>query len=212
MGEFEMLVLRIVLFSLLIVATPCYAKENTILVLGDSLSAAHGIELDHGWVSLLQNRLDQNYNEDRTWKIVNASVSGETTTGALARLPDLLEQHQPDLCILELGANNGLRGQSVSLMEENLNDMVEQCKNYGTTLLLGIRLPPNYGKKYTEAFHRIYTLVAEKNKIPVVPFILEGIALREGYMQADGLHPSKEAQATILENIWPTLSNLLNSL
>jgi len=176
------------------------------------LSAAYGIELEQGWASLLQNRLDQYYNEDKTWNIVNASVTGETTTGGLTRLPDLLDQHQPDLCILELGANDGLRGQSVSLMQEHLNEMVEQCKEYGTTLLLGIRLPPNYGKKYTEDFHRSYIIIAEKNNIPVIPFLLDGIALQEEYMQADGLHPTAAAQSIILENIWPTLCDMLNSL
>lgn len=211
-GEFEMLFLRIVLFLSLIIATPCFGKGNTILVLGDSLSAAHGIELEQGWVSLLQNRLDQNHSDNTAWIVVNASVSGETTAGALARLPDLLDKHQPNLCIIELGANNGLRGQSVSLMQEHLNEMVEQCKEYGTTLLLGIRLPPNYGKKYTEEFHHIYNFVAEKNNIPVVPFILDGIALQEKYMQTDGLHPTAAAQSIILENIWPTLCNMLNSL
>lgn len=210
-GRFEMLILRIMLFSFLIMAAPGYAKENTILVLGDSLSAAHGIELEQGWVSLLQNRLDQNYNEDAAWKVVNASVSGETTAGALARLPDLLDQHQPDLCVLELGANNGLRGQSVSLMQEHLNAMIQQCKEHGAVLLLGIKLPPNYGKKYTEEFHRSYVSLAKKNNIPIVPFILDGIALEEKYMQTDGLHPNAEAQLLILENMWPTLCNMLPS-
>lgn len=180
--------------------------------MGDSLSAAHGIELEQGWVSLLQNRLDQNHSDNTAWIVVNASVSGETTAGALARLPDLLDKHQPNLCIIELGANNGLRGQSVSLMQEHLNKMVEQCKEYGTTLLLGIRLPPNYGKKYTEEFHHSYNVVAQKNNIPVVPFILDGIALQEKHMQTDGLHPTAAAQSIILENIWPTLRNMLNSL
>ena len=180
--------------------------------MGDSLSAAHGFELEDGWVNLLQNRLNENYSEDITWSIVNASVSGETTAGALARLPGLLKQHQPKLCILELGANNGLRGQPVSLMQEHLNIMIEQCNEYGDILLLGIKLPPNYGKKYSEKFYHSYTLIAEKNKIAFVPFMLEGIALHKEFMQADGLHPTASAQPMILENIWPTLSTLLDSL
>ena len=180
--------------------------------MGDSLSAAYGIELEQGWVKLLHNKLEQLQNDDNPWHVINASVSGETTAGALARLPDLLDEYKPDLCILELGANDGLRGQPVKNMREHLNEMIALCKNYGKVLLLGIRLPPNYGKKYTEAFDQSFAQVAKQNNIPHVPFILDGIALHEQYMQLDGLHPTSEAQDIILENVWPTLNTMLESL
>jgi len=188
-----------------------HARDNTILVLGDSLSAAYGIEIEHGWVSLLHDRLD-NYSEDKQWNVVNASVTGETTAGGLARLPDLIEKYHPVLCIIELGANNGLRGQSTSLMQDNLEQMVKQCGSSGTSVLLGIRLPPNYGEKYTQAFHQTYIEVASKYDIPLVPFLLEGIALNDEYLQADRLHPTADAQTFILENVWPTFCKTLKSL
>ena len=175
------------------------------------MSAAYGIEIKHGWVNLLQNKLEQNNNGTVQWNVVNASISGETTSGGLARLPNLLKKHQPDICILGLGANNGLRGQSLPIMEEELNKMINQCKEYGSILLLGIKLPPNYGKKYSNEFHNIYIRIADKNKIPYVPFILDGVATNENFMQKDGLHPNLYAQPIILENIWPALSKLIES-
>jgi acyl-CoA thioesterase-1 len=186
------------------------ARENTILVLGDSLSAAYGIEIEHGWVNLLRNRIDH-YSEDKQWKVVNASVSGETTSGGLARLPHLLTKYQPVLCIIELGANNGLRGQHTTLMQNELEQMIKQCAVTGTSVLLGIKLPPNYGEKYTQAFHQVYFDLANDCDIPLVPFLLEGIALNDKYLQADRLHPTAEAQAIILENVWPVLDKWLNS-
>ena len=180
--------------------------------MGDSLSAAYGIELEQGWVNLLQNKLEQLQNIDNTWHVINASVSGETTAGALARLPDLLDEYKPELCILELGANDGLRGQPVSTMREHLGKMIALCKSSGNVLLLGIRLPPNYGKKYTDEFGQSFAQVAEQNNIPLVPFILDGIALHEQYMQLDGLHPNAAAQEIILNNVWPTLHSMLESL
>lgn len=209
--ELEMIFLRIVVISFLTAFNLCHAKDNTILVLGDSLSAAYGIEIERGWVNLLRDRLD-NYSEDQQWNVVNASVSGETTAGGLARLPDLIAQYQPVLCIIELGANNGLRGQSTSLMQSNLDQMVKHCDAPGTSLLIGIKLPPNYGEKYTQAFHQIYLDVANENKIPLVAFLLEGIALQDEYLQADRLHPTVEAQPLILDNVWPTLCEVLESL
>ncbi len=207
--------LRIVIITFLAIFLTtfnlCHAKDNTILVLGDSLSAAYGIQIDHGWVNLLRNRLD-NYSEDRQWNVVNASVSGETTSGGLARLPNLIEKYHPVLCIIELGANDGLRGQSTSLMQENLEQMVKQCNSTGTSVLLGIKLPPNYGEKYTQAFHQVYSDLAKQCDIPLVPFLLEGIALKDEYLQADRLHPTTEAQPIILDNVWPTLENLLDSI
>ncbi|QMU61104.1 MAG: arylesterase [Gammaproteobacteria bacterium] len=211
--------LRIVIITFLITLLAafnlCHAhdhvRDNTILVLGDSLSAAYGIEIEHGWVNLLRNRLD-NYSEDGQWNVVNASVSGETTAGGLARLPKLIEKYNPALCIIELGANNGLRGQSTSLMRQNLEQMVKQCSVSGTSLLLGIKLPPNYGERYTQAFHQVYSDVASECDISLVPFFLDGIALKDEFLQADRLHPTADAQPVILENVWPILSKALGSL
>lgn len=210
--ELEMFTLRVILFISLILTAPCHAGQKTMLVLGDSLSAAYGIDAKQGWVSLLQTRLDQKYNGNVKWEVVNASVSGETTAGGLARLPGLLEKHKPVLCIIELGANNGLRGQSITLMRDQLTSMVELCEQLGTSLLLGIKLPPNYGNKYSEEFHNIFNMVANDNNIAYIPFILDGVALSNHLMQTDGLHPNEKAQAIILENIWPTLDKLLQRL
>lgn len=207
-----MLYSRFIFLSFIMLVLPCTVKANTILVMGDSLSAAYGIDLDQGWVNLMNNKLDQIQNDDTVWNVVNASVSGETTAGALARLPDLLKKHQPALCIIELGANDGLRGQSVSQMREHLNQMITQCRVYGEVLLLGMKLPPNYGLKYTASFNQSYTDIAEKNDIPLVPFMLEGIAVDENYFQADQFHPTAKAQSIILANIWPTLLTVLKSL
>ena len=172
--------------------------------MGDSLSAAHNIDIKAGWVSLLRERLDGS-----EWEVVNASISGETTAGGRARLPTLLEKHQPDLCIIELGANDGLRGQSIKKMRNNLDKMISQCKEYGQVLLLGIWLPPNYGKQYTQAFRAAYPHLAKKHQVPFIPFFLEGVANNLEYMQEDGLHPNELGQPVILENIWPELKKLL---
>lgn len=184
-------------------------QENTIIILGDSLSAAYGIQRDQGWVNLLRNRLNNN---DPRWNVINASISGDTTSGGVARLGRLLNQYQPVLCIIALGANDGLRGQSLALMQDNLNKMVKQCNKTGTSLLLGIKLPPNYGEKYTEAFHQVFFDVAESSNISYVPFMLKGIALEEEYFQADRLHPTAEAQPKILDNIWEKLQTILAML
>ncbi|MDW3094654.1 MAG: arylesterase [Gammaproteobacteria bacterium] len=183
--------------------------ENTIIILGDSLSAAYGIEIEQGWVNLLRTRLN---NDNSMWNVINASISGDTTSGGLARLERLIRQHQPVLCIIALGANDGLRGQSLTLMKNNLDKMVTKCSTTGTSLLLGIKLPPNYGEKYTQAFHQVFSDVAENSNILYVPFMLEGIALQEKYFQADGLHPTAEAQPKILENIWDKLQTVLTML
>lgn len=188
-----------------------HAQEKTILVLGDSLSAAHNMEIEQGWVYLLQNRL-QNYSEEHSWNVVNASVSGETTAGGLARLPELIQDHQPVICIIELGANNGLHGKPLDIMHAQLSKMVELCNQRANTLLLGIKLPPNYGKKYTETFHQSYLDIAAKYKATLIPFFLDGIALNDKYLQRDRLHPNIKAQPLILENVWSKLIVLLNSI
>lgn len=178
--------------------------------MGDSLSAAYGIELEQGWVNLLQNKLKQTQSEAQSWRVINASVSGETTTGALARLPDLLDKHKPQLCIIELGANDGLRGLPLDTMQNNLNKMINQCSRFGRVLLLGMQLPPNYGKGYTTAFKQSFANVAKNNAIALVPFLLDGFATDRNYFQADGFHPTADAQEKILANVWPSFSRLLD--
>ncbi len=177
--------------------------------MGDSLSAAYGIELEQGWVNLLQNKLNQTQADETLWHVVNASVSGETTAGALVRLPALLDKHKPQLCIIELGANDGLRGLPLDDMQENLHKMIDQCSEYGQILLLGMRLPPNYGKHYTEAFEQSYAHLVKNNHITFVPFLLEGFAIDKKYFQADGFHPTAEAQEKILANVWPAFFSII---
>lgn len=186
-------------------------NENTIIVVGDSLSAAYGIELEKGWVNLLHYRL-KDFDSDSKWNVINASISGDTTAGGLERLPKLINDHQPVLCIIALGANDGLRGQSLSLMHNNLEQMVNKCSQIGTSLLIGMMLPPNYGAKYTRAFHQVYTDIAEHKNIDYLPFMLEGIALQDELFQADRFHPTAEAQPIILENIWAKLREMLTDI
>lgn len=183
-------------------------NDHHILVVGDSLSAEYGIETGKGWVNLLNNRL-QKQNTSSNWVIVNASISGDTTAGGMQRLPKLIQNYQPVLCIIALGANDGLRGLPLDVMQNNLDNMVKQCQASGTPLLVGMHLPPNYGSAYTNAFHQVYANVASNNAISYVPFMLDGIALEERFFQADRLHPTAEAQAIILDNIWTKLENIL---
>ncbi|MGD8558330.1 MAG: arylesterase [Gammaproteobacteria bacterium] len=179
-----------------------------ILVLGDSLSAAFGIDQSNGWVSLLRQRL---MNHDNQYQLINASISGETTQGGLQRLPGLLSKYQPALVILELGGNDGLRGLDIEMIKSNLQSMISQSqKANANVLLLGIHLPPNYGPDYTKRFAQTYIDLAQHNKIPVVPFLLKGIAKRENLMQQDDIHPTAEAQSIILDNVWPKLKPMLN--
>ncbi|MDQ2077311.1 arylesterase [Marinimicrobium sp. ABcell2] len=194
----------------LVLAFNTWASENdrpVILVMGDSLSAGYGIDLDEGWVSLLQARLDDhNYRH----RVVNASVSGETTTGGLARLPTLLERHQPSLVILELGGNDGLRGHPISALRNNLNEMIKLSQDAGAqVLLVGMQIPPSYGRRYADQFAEVYPALAEQHEIPLVGFLLEGVATDLNLMQRDGIHPKAEAQPRILENVWPDLLPLL---
>jgi acyl-CoA thioesterase I len=183
------------------------AHARTIVVLGDSLSAAYGIELRRGWVALLQQRLDQ---EKLPYKVINASVSGDTTAGGLARLPKLLAQHKPDIVIVELGGNDGLRGQSPEQAKKNLEAIASRATAAGAkVLLLGIRLPPNYGTQYNERFQRIYTDVAAARKLPLVPVLFEGLTADATNIQSDGIHPTAAAQPRILENVWSGLRALL---
>ncbi|MEY3466026.1 MAG: hypothetical protein RL603_1625 [Pseudomonadota bacterium] len=182
-------------------------EAPVILVLGDSISAAYGLSSAEGWVTLLQNRLRaQGYGH----RVVNASVSGETTTGGLTRLPRALALHRPAIVVLELGGNDGLRGLPLETSRANLARMIELARAAGAqVLLLGMKMPPNYGPKYTTGFETIYATLAKQNRLPFVPFFLEKIALAPGMLQADGLHPTAAAQPAMLDAVWPTLLPLL---
>ncbi|MFZ1641456.1 MAG: arylesterase [Candidatus Contendobacter sp.] len=183
------------------------AETPVILVLGDSLSAGYGIPAEQGWVDLLQRRLAERGFPHR---VVNASISGDTTSGGLSRLPAALEQHRPALVILELGANDGLRGQPPMLMTNNLGRMIEWSRQAGARVLLAeIRIPPNYGPLYTQKFQATFGELAKRYDIPLIPFLLEGVAGHPALIQEDGLHPRAEAQPRILDNVWPTLEPLL---
>jgi acyl-CoA thioesterase I len=183
------------------------ASDRTILVFGDSLSAAYGIRPEQGWVALLTQRLrSQGYG----YEIVNASMSGETTSGGLERLPRVLQLHQPALVILELGANDGLRGLPVNLTRENLAQMVRLAQAAGArVLLVGIRIPPNYGARYTEQFASMFPELASQYHLPLVPFLLEKVALDPARMQADGIHPNASGEPPVLDTLWPYLQPLL---
>lgn len=178
-----------------------------LLVVGDSLSAAYGMAAAEGWVARLEARLAAaGYRYD----VINASVSGDTTRGALARLPRALAQHKPRIVIIELGGNDGLRGLPLEVMRDNLAAMIELCQRSGAqVLLLGIRLPANYGADYAEKFHALYGELARRYRTGLVPFFLAGIALDPDMFQADGIHPGVEAQARLLDNVWPHLLPLL---
>ena len=184
------------------------AETPVILVFGDSISAGYGLSrVEQGWVTLLQTRLKD---EDYGYQVVNASVSGETTAGGLARLPRALDLHKPKIVILELGGNDGLRALPIAQMRANLVRMVDLASAAGAkVLLLGIRMPPNYGPEYTEQFRLCYSDLARDKKLPLVPFLLEDVAQSSNLMQADGIHPNQLGQPTLLANVWPSLKPLL---
>ncbi len=178
-----------------------------IAVVGDSLSAAHRIEAESGWVVQLQQRLFQ---QGYAYDVRNASISGDTTSGGLTRLPRLLETLQPAIVILELGGNDGLRGLSVAAMRSNLASMIRLARDSGATvMLIGMKIPPNYGPRYTTLFHDAFQQLADEWGVALVPFLLAGIAERRELMQSDGIHPTAEAQTLILDNVWPHLVPLL---
>ena len=183
------------------------AAAGTILIVGDSISAGFGLDTRLGWVSLLEQRLEREGHDDR---VVNASISGDTSAGGQARLPALLTEHKPDVVIVELGGNDGLRGQPPAQLQQNLAAMIDAAKTTGAkVLLLGMQLPPNYGVRYTEAFARVYTQLADEKQIALVPFFLEGVGGHPELMQADGLHPAAAGQKRLLDNVWPALKPLL---
>jgi acyl-CoA thioesterase-1 len=181
--------------------------SGTILVMGDSLSAAYGIDKQRGWVALLQQRLQQ---QSFGYQVVNASISGDTTRGGLSRLPAALQRESPTVLVLALGANDGLRGFPPERIHHNLRIMIEKARHAGVSvLLLGIKLPANYGSVYGEKFHRVYLDLAHEEKVDLVPFFLEGVAETRELMQADGIHPGAQAQPRILDNVWAGLAPML---
>lgn len=183
------------------------ASASTLLVMGDSLSAAYNLRQQDGWVSLLKTQLSQSHPHI---KIINASVSGETTQGGLSRFRPLLSSHMPEFVILELGANDALRGYPLDQTTTNLQTMVEQAQKTGAkVLLVGNQIPQNYGKRYTQMFFSLYQNIAEKYQLAYLPFMLENVALNPDYMQNDGLHPNKKGQTMVLKNILPHLMPLL---
>lgn len=186
---------------------PALAANPKILIYGDSLSAAYGIPQQQGWATLLKEKLQS---EKFDYDIINASISGETTSGGLTRFSSTIQQTRPQIVILELGANDGLRGLPVKEMQQNLHQMIQQSKKSGIkVLLIGMRIPPNYGPKYTEAFSQTYIALARQHKIPLVPFMLENVAAKPDLIQQDGLHPNAFGQPIIVENIWFELQKLL---
>ena len=191
-----------VLFSL-----TASAEAPVLLVVGDSLSAGYGIPAEQGWIRLLQRRLSE---RGFPHQVVNASISGDTTSGGLSRLPAALERHRPALVVLELGANDGLRGQPPMVMANNLGRMIELSQQAGARVLLAeMRIPPNYGPQYTQKFQATFGELAKRYNIPLIPFLLEGVAGDPALIQDDGLHPRAEAQPRVLENVWPALEPLL---
>jgi acyl-CoA thioesterase-1 len=184
-----------------------YSAPKTVLVVGDSLSAEYGLARGSGWVALLEQRLKA---EKLDTRIVNASISGDTTSGGRSRLPGLLRQHQPDIVVLELGANDGLRGLPVASAETNLRAMITLSQqNKARVLLVGIRMPPNYGRSYTERFTGMYKEVSTDLKVPLVPYMLQGVDMVPTNFQQDRLHPLASAHPVILNNIWPQLAPLI---
>lgn len=208
--------LSIVAVALLLNSGEVYAEQAkaeseeskpTVLVWGDSLSAAYGIPVEKGWVSLLQAKYKEQF------EIVNGSISGETTQGGLSRLPDALALHKPRLLVLELGANDGLRGFKPQVMQDNLQAMIDLAKeNDISVALIGIRIPLNYGFVYTQKFEQVYVDIAEKNELPFLPFLLEGVALDFDLMQADGLHPTADAQPKVFEHVLTVLEPVMSDL
>lgn len=192
------------LVAALALSFPAHAARN-ILVFGDSLSAGYGIAREASWVSLLQKELRQSHPQ---FEVINASISGETAAGGVRRIDKALQQHRPEVIIIELGANDGLRGTSVAGIERNLDRIVRQSRNSGArVLLLGIRMPPNYGQDYTRRFRAMYAKLAQRRNVALVPFMLEGVAPER--FQPDNLHPDAAAQPTVMRNILPPLLQLL---
>ena len=187
--------------------TSAYPAGDTIVVVGDSLSSAYGLRAEQSWVAMLQDRLNA---EGYGYEIINASIPGDTTSGGLARLPALLESHGPGIVIIELGGNDGLRGQPIESLRENLRAMIELTRESGATpILTGIQIPPNYGPAYTEALANTYPELSRELGVPLVGFLMEDVALNGELMQSDGLHPNARGNAVMMENVWMVLVELL---
>ena len=196
------------LLLLLVVPFPAYTQERTILVFGDSISAAYGMDPDKGWVHLLGERLKR---EGITARVVNASVSGETALGGRNRIEQALSAHRPDIIILGLGANDGLRGTAIKTIYDNLAAIIEICqRNNVVVLLAGMQLPPNYGMTYTRKFQDIYPQLAEYYQTGLIPFLLAGFGENKAFFQSDGIHPTASAQKMIVENVWHVLQPMLH--
>lgn len=187
---------------------PVSSFAKTIMILGDSLSAGYGLNPQQSWVVLLQQRLDQQ--QPKQHKVINASVSGETTSGALARLPKLLQTHKPDIVVIELGGNDGLRGQPPQIIQKNLAQLIQQSqKSKATVILLGMKIPPNYGAAYSQAFEKNYQILSQQYKVKLHPFFMNGIAGNKNLMQKDLIHPNASAQKTLLNNAYPLIKAAL---
>ncbi|WP_028669288.1 arylesterase [Saccharospirillum impatiens] len=183
-------------------------QANTLLVMGDSLSAGYGMPPEATWVTLMEQQLTEG---DSDYTVINASISGETSRGGLERMPALLSDYKPNVVILELGANDGLRGFQIDHITRNLSEMIELSQQSGATvILLGIRLPPNFGSRYTEPFFEQYATLADQHDVLYLPFMLEGVAQYRDLMQDDGLHPTSDAQPIILDNVWPLVQEALS--
>ena len=188
--------------------SPTWSFAKTVMVLGDSISAGYGIEPQQAWVHLLQKRLDQQYPKQH--KVVNASVSGETTSGALARLPKLLQTHKPNVVVIELGGNDGLRGQPPQMIQKNLAQLVQRSqKANATVIILGMKIPPNYGTAYSKAFENNYKVVSQQYKVKLLPFFLQGVAGNKSLMQKDLVHPNSKAQPMLLNLAYPYIKGAL---
>jgi acyl-CoA thioesterase-1 len=188
--------------------SPFVVSAKTIMIVGDSLSAGYGIQPQQGWVHLLQKRLEQQYPKQH--KVVNASVSGETTSGALARLPKLLQTHRPDVVVIELGGNDGLRGQPPQMIQKNLANLIlHSQKAKAKVVIFGMKMPPNYGSAYSKAFENNYKVVSQQYKVKLLPFFMEGIAGNKQLMQKDLIHPNAKAQPILLNNAYPYIKGAL---
>ena len=199
---------RIVAFLLLFLSTVTYGSEApTVLVFGDSLSAGFGIDVDQSWATLLQTRLEEQGYEHR---VVNASIGGDTTESGAARIGQAIEAFDPALIILELGGNDGLRGIPPSTMRANLHTIIQTSRDSGAAVvLLGIKIPPNYGQRYIAEFEDVFRQLAEELEVPWIEFFMQDVALNEELMQADGIHPNARAQPILLDNAWPIISEAL---
>lgn len=200
--------LRLLLgLALVLAATSAYSAPKNLLVLGDSLSAEYGLQRGSGWTTLLQQRLQQ---DKSGFQVVNASISGDTTIGGRNRLPALMTQHKPAVLVIELGANDALRGLPLKTSQDNLQAMIDLARaQKAKVLLVGMQIPPNYGPDYTRRFAAMYQDLAKANKLALVPFFFEGIAADLSQFQADRIHPNEQAQPRLLDNVWPYLKPLL---